>query len=384
MDKTQFSILVVDDETDIREVLEITLLDIGYTVFLAEDGKAALDLFEKEHPSIVITDIKMPVMGGIELLRQVKQQSPDTPVIMITGHGDMDLTISSLKLGALDFITKPVNVDILELAVTKAADKLIAEQKLVEYTQKLEMLVLEKSKLTSHLSSLGLMIGTVSHNIKGLLTNLDGGLYIARSGMKKNNMTDIAEGLDLLAQTADKIKQMIMDILMYSKDRQMNKQQVPLDRFLDDIGKTMALKLAGHPITFQVVSDQAPRTLTLDPAAMMSALVNILDNAVDACLEDKETSEHQITLVVEKRRDQLVIEIKDDGCGMDVETKEKIFDLFFSSKQVKGTGFGLFIARNIIAQHQGTITVDSIKRRGTTFTIFLPLEGQAADTRISG
>jgi signal transduction histidine kinase len=375
MDKTQFSILVVDDETDIREVLEITLLDIGYTVFLAEDGKAALDLFEKEHPSIVITDIKMPVMGGIELLRQVKRKSPDTPVIMITGHGDMDLTISSLKFGAADFITKPVNVDMLELAVTKSVDKLIAEQKLVEYTRKLEMLVLEKSKLTSHLSSLGLMIGTVSHNIKGLLTNLDGGLYIARSGMKKNNMTDMAEGLDLLAQTADKIKQMIMDILMYSKDRQMNKQPVPLDRFLDDIGKTMALKLAGHPITFQVVSDQAPRTLTLDPAAMMSALVNMLDNAVDACLEDKEKPEHQITLVVEKRRDQLVMQIKDDGCGMDVETKEKIFDLFFSSKQVKGTGFGLFIARNIIVQHQGTITVDSIKRRGTTFTIFLPLEG---------
>jgi signal transduction histidine kinase len=67
-----------------------------------------------------------------------------------------------------------------------------------------------------------------------------------------------------------------------------------------------------------------------------------------------------------------VISIQDDGCGMDVETKAKIFDLFFSSKQVKGTGFGLFIARNIIAQHQGTINVESVKRRGTTFTIFLP------------
>jgi len=120
-------------------------------------------------------------------------------VIMITGHGDMDLTISSLKFGAADFITKPVNVDMLELAVTKSVDKLIAEQKLVEYTRKLEMLVLEKSKLTSHLSSLGLMIGTVSHNIKGLLTNLDGGLYIARSGMKKNNMTDMAEGLEMIS-----------------------------------------------------------------------------------------------------------------------------------------------------------------------------------------
>jgi DNA-binding NtrC family response regulator len=144
MDKTQFDILVVDDEADIREVLEIALADMGHRVFLAQDGKTALDLFDRHLPPIVITDIKMPVMDGIELLKRVKRQSPDTQMIMITGHGDMDLTIASLKFGAADFITKPVNVDILEMAVVKAADRLIAQQKLAEYTRKLEMLVLEK------------------------------------------------------------------------------------------------------------------------------------------------------------------------------------------------------------------------------------------------
>lgn len=372
MDKTPFTILIVDDEEDIREVLEIALMDMGHEVFLAPDGKKALELFEEQHPSIVITDIKMPVMGGIELLKQVKRRSPDTQVIMITGHGDMDLTIDSLKFGATDFITKPVNVDILEIAVTKAVDQLIAQQKLVEYTQKLELLVLEKSKLTDHLSSLGLMLGTVSHNIKGLLTNLDGGLFIARSGLKKKNFDDIAEGMDLLSQAVEKIKQLIMDILLYSKERSMDIQSVPLDQFIKDIQETMKMKLASHPIDFQVKSDNAPATLNLDPSSMMSALVNMLDNAVDACVEDKDQTGHVIRLTIEEKGDQLVIKIQDDGCGMDVETKSRIFDLFFSSKQVKGTGFGLFIARNIIAQHKGTITVESVKRRGTTFTIFLP------------
>jgi signal transduction histidine kinase len=374
MDKTPFTILIVDDEEDIREVLEIALMDMGHEVFLAPDGKKALELFEEQHPSIVITDIKMPVMGGIELLKQVKRRSPDTQVIMITGHGDMDLTIDSLKFGATDFITKPVNVDILEIAVTKAVDQLIAQQKLVEYTQKLELLVLEKSKLTDHLSSLGLMLGTVSHNIKGLLTNLDGGLFIARSGLKKKNFDDIAEGMDLLSQAVEKIKQLIMDILLYSKERSMDIQSVPLDQFIKDIQETMKMKLASHPIDFQVKSDNAPATLNLDPSSMMSALVNMLDNAVDACVEDKDQTGHIIRLTIEEKGDQLVIKIQDDGCGMDVETKSRIFDLFFSSKQVKGTGFGLFIARNIIAQHKGTITVESVKRRGTTFTIFLPLD----------
>ncbi len=374
MDKTPFTILIVDDEEDIREVLEIALMDMGHEVLLAPDGKKALELFEDHHPSIVITDIKMPVMGGIELLKQVKRRSPDTQVIMITGHGDMDLTIDSLKFGATDFITKPVNVDILEIAVTKAVDQLIAQQKLVEYTQKLELLVLEKSKLTDHLSSLGLMLGTVSHNIKGLLTNLDGGLFIARSGLKKKNFDDIAEGMDLLSQAVEKIKQLIMDILLYSKERSMDIQSVPLEQFIKDIQETMKMKLASHPIDFQVESDNAPATLNLDPSSMMSALVNMLDNAVDACVEDKDQTGHIIRLTIEEKGDQLVIRIQDDGCGMDVETKARIFDLFFSSKQVKGTGFGLFIARNIITQHQGTITVESVKRRGTTFTIFLPLD----------
>jgi signal transduction histidine kinase len=374
MDRTQFDILVVDDEADIREVLEIALLDMGHRVFLAPDGKTALALCEKKHPPIVITDIKMPVMDGIELLRKVKRQSPDTQVIMITGHGDMDLTIASLKFGASDFITKPVNVDILELAVVKAADRLIAQQKLAEYTRKLEMLVLEKTRLTSHLSSLGLMIGTVSHNIKGLLTNLDGGLYVARSGLRRNSPSDTAEGLDLLAQAVEKIKQMIMDILMYAKERPTDIQPVPAEPFLDEIRNTMALKVSRHAIDFQIRSDHAPDTLHLDAGAMMSALVNILDNAVDACLEDKEKHRHRISLAIFEKGGSLVMEIQDDGCGMDVETKAKIFDLFFSSKQVKGTGFGLFIARNIIAQHRGTIAVESVKRRGTTFTILLPLK----------
>ncbi|MCF8075147.1 MAG: response regulator [Desulfotignum sp.] len=373
MDKTPFTILIVDDEEDIREVLEIALMDMGHQVLLAPDGKKALALFDEHHPDIVITDIKMPVMGGIELLKQVKRRSPDTQVIMITGHGDMDLTIDSLKFGATDFITKPVNVDILEIAVTKAVDQLIAQQKLVEYTQKLELLVLEKSKLTDHLSSLGLMLGTVSHNIKGLLTNLDGGLFIARSGLEKKNFDDIAEGMDLLSQAVEKIKQLIMDILLYSKERSMDIQPVPLDSFIQDIQETMKMKLASHPIDFQVVSDNAPATLNLDPSSMMSALVNMLDNAVDACVEDKDPAGHVICLTIEEKGDHLVIKVQDDGCGMDVETKSRIFDLFFSSKQVKGTGFGLFIARNIIAQHKGTITVESVKRRGTTFTIFLPL-----------
>jgi DNA-binding NtrC family response regulator len=113
----EHTILLVDDEPDLRDVLEIYLTELGYTVHTAENGEAALQAFHRTVPSIVLSDIKMPGIDGIELLRRIKAESPTTEVIMITGHGDMDLAIDSLKLEATDFITKPINDDMLAVAL---------------------------------------------------------------------------------------------------------------------------------------------------------------------------------------------------------------------------------------------------------------------------
>ena len=113
-------VLIVDDEEDICEVLDITLSDEGYEVFTASSGEEALRLYKKVNPPIILTDIRMPGLDGIELLKRIKGSNPDTEVIMITGHGDMDLAIKSLKLEATDFITKPINYDILKIALKSA------------------------------------------------------------------------------------------------------------------------------------------------------------------------------------------------------------------------------------------------------------------------
>ena len=137
--------MLVDDEEGIRKVLGISLTDLGYQVLTAENGEEALEIFRRENPPIVLTDIKMPVMDGIELLRKIKDESSDTEVIMITGHGDMDLAIKSLKYRAIDFVTKPINDDILEIALGRAHEKIRMRQKLRQYTENLESLVQEKS-----------------------------------------------------------------------------------------------------------------------------------------------------------------------------------------------------------------------------------------------
>lgn len=131
-------ILLIDDEPDILRVLGISLKADGYDVIPAPNGAAGLEAFAREKPPIVITDIKMPGMDGIEVLEKIKELDPGTEVIIITGHGDIDNAIESLKYGASDFINKPVRDEALSIALARAKEKLEIRQKLKEYTTDLE------------------------------------------------------------------------------------------------------------------------------------------------------------------------------------------------------------------------------------------------------
>src|SRR5512139_1265041 len=139
-------ILVVDDEEGIRKVLGISLSDDGYQVLTAESGEEALHLFRQHKPPIVLSDIRMPGIDGVELLRRIKAESPDTEVIMFSGHGDMDLAIQSLKYEAADFILKPIQDDALHVALKRVHERISVRDQLREYTQDLERMVREKSE----------------------------------------------------------------------------------------------------------------------------------------------------------------------------------------------------------------------------------------------
>jgi two-component system, NtrC family, sensor kinase len=131
-------LLLIDDEPDILRVLGISLKADGYHVIPALNGAEGLEAFSRDRPSIVITDIKMPGMDGIEVLEKIKEIDPDTEVIIITGHGDIDNAIESLKYGASDFINKPVRDEALSIALARAKEKLDIKRRLKEYTTDLE------------------------------------------------------------------------------------------------------------------------------------------------------------------------------------------------------------------------------------------------------
>jgi anti-anti-sigma factor len=126
-------ILVIDDEQPTLNMFRLLLAAYGYEILTAANGAEGLEAFERERPGVVLTDIKMPVMDGIEVLKRIKEIDPHAEVIVITGHGDMDLAIRALNLDATDFINKPVQRVALSQALKRAEERIaIAKSKAEE------------------------------------------------------------------------------------------------------------------------------------------------------------------------------------------------------------------------------------------------------------
>jgi len=291
---------------------------------------------------------------------------------MITGHGDMDLAIESLKHEATDFITKPINDVIMEIALKKAHYNITVREKLREYTQNLEALLREKSALQDRLSSLGLRISSISHGIKGMLTGLDGGTYLLESGLGKKNQDQTEEGWEIVKQMVGRIRKMVLDILFYAKERELKTEKVDVLSFARDVASVVEPKTREKQIEFVQNFDKSLGEFEIDPGFVRSAMVNILENAIDACTKESSKKYHKILFEVKQDKNDIRFNVHDTGIGMDSDTREKVFDLFFSSKGSKGTGLGLFISNKIIGQHGGSIEVDSTPGHGSHFCIRLP------------
>jgi PAS domain S-box-containing protein len=146
MEPKDWKVLFIDDDESIRKVTSIDLTDAGYQVFTAADGESGIDLL-KDHPcQIVITDIRMPGIDGIEVVRRIKANDRDIEVIVVTGHGDMQLAVKALQLDASDFITKPIDHEALEIALKRAKERHTTRRELRDYTALLEEKWMETSE----------------------------------------------------------------------------------------------------------------------------------------------------------------------------------------------------------------------------------------------
>jgi signal transduction histidine kinase len=372
-----YPILLVDDEEGLRKVLGLSLEDRGYEVHTAENGQEALTVYKQIAPPIVLTDIKMPFMDGIDLLKEIKRIDENTEIIMITGHGDIELAIKSLKYDATDFITKPIDDDILDIALKRAQERIALRHQLRDYTENLEQLVEEKSRQliqAERMAAMGETVAGLSHAIKNISGGLKGGAFVLEKGLDLDNPTYLKQGWQMVRDNVDRIQQLSIDLLNIAKPGdpkfELTDPNLPLRQVYDLI----LPQAQQYGILLTIEPDKRLKPVTLDRESIYRCLLNLVTNAMDACLYGGVSHDTaKINLVSKAVSDGIEYHVIDNCGGMDDAVQEKIFNAFFSTKGSRGTGIGLMLTRKIVEAHGGKISVTSQKGHGSIFIIRLPV-----------
>ena len=231
--------------------------------------------------------------------------------------------------------------------------------------------ITELRQVQDRLTNLGLLVGSISHGIKGLLNGLDGGIYLMETGFKKDNMDRVKKGWEMMQRNVDRIRSMVLDVLYYAKDREVYYEPIQVSEVMESVASVQRSRADQFNVELNVDAT-SDVTFEGDKHAVHSMLVNLVENALDACRTDKKP-EHEVSISGRVEGDEVVFKVDDNGIGMDQETREKVFSLFFSSKGAEGTGLGMFIASKIVKAHHGNIDIESTPGQGTNFMVRLPL-----------
>jgi PAS domain S-box-containing protein len=239
--------------------------------------------------------------------------------------------------------------------------------------------VTQLRELQANLANLGLMVSTLSHDLKGSLTNLDAGLYMIDSGFYRNLPGRIEEGLDTARLTVERIRRLITDILYYAKERDIRPVDTDVLQFAGDVAANVATKVRGANIRFNPQLPDTPVVAAMDVDLIRTALYNIIDNAVEACIDSSAPVQHRIDFLVRHEPNGVRFVVQDTGGGMPPEKTDSVFDLFYSTKGHRGTGIGLYVTRKIVQKHGGSIAVSSEPGKGSRFEIALPSKPVTAE-----
>jgi len=231
--------------------------------------------------------------------------------------------------------------------------------------------ITEVRELEDRLTQLGLLIGTVSHGLKGMLNGLAGGMYLVDSGFAKDNQERVTKGWATVQRNVARIRSMVSDILYYAKDRVPNWEPLSAVDLANEVCGLAQAKADENSVQIDMAIDLDAGEFEADAQAVRSLLVNLIENSVDACRLDSK-QDHHVSIRLKGLPDHIQYEVEDNGIGMDQETREKAFSLFFSSKGAEGTGLGLFISDRIAKSHGGFIELESTPGVGTRFVVNLP------------
>lgn len=354
------TILIVDDEEIIRDLCSRALKD--YRTLQAENGKEALKVLERQEIDLVLVDIMMPVMNGLDLLLQAKERDPAQLVIVMTGYADKDIILRALKANADDFIQKPINLLQLKSAISKALEKKALRRELVQLKQ------LDRIKSD--------FLGLISHKLRTPTTSISLFIQNLASGAVDTDDEGFVETLKAIREESDYLAYLIQDLLYYSDIILQDNEGKAANEDLKEIAMSVLAEkrslLEQKGLTLQCCLAGNWPTVVVDRRRISFALNALLDNAIKFTPRGGE-----ITLSGEIGEKELALKIADNGPGISPEEAAKVFEKFYQvdphrTGQIRGFGLGLFYARQFIRDHGGSIHLDTLPGEGTSVTIQLP------------
>ena len=390
-----WKILLIDDDEDIRDIMTITLKDAGYSVICARDGHTGLMLATREEPQIVITDIKMPGLNGLEVLEKIKKIQPETEVIVTTGFGDIKKAVKALQYDASDFISKPIDDAALHVALKRAKQRYIDKKQLSDYTtllekdlRTMEQEVTNQAKLLHRekMVSLGRLAASMVHEINNplsgilnyirLMIRITGKGNGLGPGLTPELMEDRANKfnayLEIIESETQRCSDLVSGLLKFSRKTKLEQKSIDITELIQHSLLLCNHKLELSNIALKSRCDPAVPHVYGDFNQLEQCMINLIFNAIDA-MENGGVLE--IKAGFNQEENLVFISIKDNGKGISKEDLNFIFEPFFTTKnEGYGVGLGLSSAYGIIEKHKGTIIVESSLNQGSEFIIKLPPE----------
>ena len=354
-------ILIVDDEAVVAEICSRALENCRVT--RASGGQQALALIEKTDFDLILTDINMPDMGGLELLRKIKERQPTQPVIVMTGYACKETILEALKADADEFISKPFNLLQLQTIINKSLERKALKEELLQLQQmdrlKTDFLGMISEKLNNPVTALSLFFQNIDQDAFDL-EDPDFQEYLALMKIQSNDLVSLIQSL--LVYTA-----------LALNDSPLNKAPADLCRLTREVLDETQKQLASKAINLTTVCPDTSQPFPLDRPRIRFVIRTLLDNAINAC----ETGA-SIHISLEIDGSSATLTITDTGIGIPASEQSKVFEKFYQIESTtpsrsKGFGLGLYYARLFTRMHDGTLTLKSSQKSGTSVFMRLPL-----------
>lgn len=369
-------VLVVDDEENVLVTIEAILKMDGYSIDTALSGEKALELVKKNDYDLVLTDLRLEDTSGQEILASIREHSPATVSVMLTGYASLESAIAALREGAYDYLIKPSDPEELRATVRRGIER----RQLLRRITRLEELDELKSQFLS----------IASHELRTPITAVSGFAQLALRALQerlddappddptwKRDLERLKRQLTVIQDQSAKLGRLVRELLDVSRIQsgRLEFRIAPLD-----LGEVVRESVEQAQMTspkhaLKVDVHGPPAIVMGDRDHLEQVLANLLDNAVKYSPEGRE-----INVRVATEEKEAHITVRDHGIGIPQDQLERIFDLFYRTEEAEarrmpGLGLGLYITRGIVERHGGRVWVESESGKGTNVSVVLPLAG---------